>query len=1010
MQFSFCYGILKVQWGGLYMAKEIDLNVAKAFHELDLSQNLEQVCKEVEKVLSQCATEKETRKILERVCATFDDSVNEEEDSQRIEAFLKIKAIIKFLDQLFQNTEKGLSKEAIIDSFTSSFLRELIEQYLLEKEEDNFDITTVGNIHRQIITSYPTLTPKEQQEWLQKITTYHRKEDMEAFALHNWKLILKIANRFHAANLSFDDLVQEGYFGMRKAIEKFDLEKGYQFSTYATWWIKKAIGSVIAQKDRTIAIPIYMARKVRKFQAIRQRLLQETGNNPSLEEIAKKMQISVAQAKELEQIGMGIVSLEVKIGDDTEAELVDFISDDSIHVEDTVLDGMESQQLRRLIDEIITKPREKEILWRRFGLNPQGKRETLTEIGRSMGVTRESIRIQEARALVRLKGNPKFQRAYADVFRDGQFNERTLFSILKRYCDSPDLEPILQKLFKGPVEMDLVKRMIGIDGDPQTVSQIQEVYRDKLSPYEVLHQINAAKVKLLKSADIRSLCKNSDRVKREESEMPPKMVSNKEKASENRTPKTKTYSTQDPYAYLIQKYSREVVETLFANLTEYEARIIHQAIGEDYQNPTWNAAMTKEERDAYFQLVLNEFPNRLLDQDNTKRIFVNPHLPATKKKMVPTSTDLKGNNPPQRNLDGPKMQATTPIKKRQKAVEEEMEQVKKTTKEKIAAEQKTGVRRNDPRQYFIVKGYTEEEYFTATKLLTGRSKETYEMFFREPKLADDKKLTHERQLRFANFYAVMTKDISKVRDLFSKVNELKMNLDTLLQKMNDRSNITVVKVGRSYKDLFDRFAAREERWTRGEVELALFDLTEKQRSQFHEIYDDHGVPIASVNRTNLICYQNVSGTLETRLKNNRRILEALYEVRKSSFAQEDAQRSEKTAKPRVPKTSEKVALLKEAKAEEPVHECSIQKLDFSLRPGLGFELFTTISLQHSNAKVVIPYENLWGLSTEETAKTMILALQEWKEKSQEIIDGQISKLEAEFLGKAKTKRISSKKG
>jgi RNA polymerase primary sigma factor len=276
------------------------------------------------------------------------------------------------------------------------------------RKEREVDLLEISNdsvrMYLSEIGRVPLIDARKEVELARRI----RKGDAAAkqqLAEANLRLVVSIAKKYIGRGLSFLDLIQEGNIGLFRAVEKFDPERGFKFSTYATWWIRQAITRAIADQARTIRIPVHMVETINKLTHTQRRLVQELGREPTVEELAVEMEMDVKKVRHIQKISQDIISLESPVGSEEDSKLGDFIEDEeAINPFEATNRQLRKENVHSML-EFLT-PRERKIIEMRFGLK-DGIGHTLEEVGKEFGVTRERIRQIEAKVLQKMRDHPR---------------------------------------------------------------------------------------------------------------------------------------------------------------------------------------------------------------------------------------------------------------------------------------------------------------------------------------------------------------------------------------------------------------------------------------------------------------------------------------------------------------------------------------------------------------------------------------------------------------------------
>ena len=305
--------------------------------------------------------------------------------------------------------EELVDPNTLVDSFNIDdpvrmYLKEIGKVPLLTADQE-VELATVMSAGReaearvaQAEADGETIPEAEMAELKKQIKAGEKAKQQLAEA--NLRLVVSIAKRYVGRGMLFLDLIQEGNLGLIKAVEKFDYTKGYKFSTYATWWIRQAITRAIADQARTIRIPVHMVETINRMRQATNQLVYQNGHEPTPEELAKAMDMSVERVREIQRMAQEPASLESPVGEEEDSSLGDFVADENAEAPGKAADrAMVAQQINQALKSLT--PREEKVIRLRFGLD-DGRPRTLEEVGRDFGVTRERVRQIEAKAIRKL--------------------------------------------------------------------------------------------------------------------------------------------------------------------------------------------------------------------------------------------------------------------------------------------------------------------------------------------------------------------------------------------------------------------------------------------------------------------------------------------------------------------------------------------------------------------------------------------------------------------------------
>ena len=340
-----------------------------------------------------------TEKIDQLIKKLTDDGVQIVNTKKEKEELLKVPDSLADIEKMEISDFEDSHDEFVENEIDDSEVDKLLQTDLLKMAE-SMDVDEPIKMYLREIGQIPLLSYEEEIDYAQRVLN-GEEEAKQKLIESNLRLVVSIAKKHTNRGLKMLDLIQEGNMGLMKAVEKFEYEKGFKFSTYATWWIRQAITRAIADQGRTIRIPVHMIETINKIKKESRIILQETGKEPTAEELAKKLELPVEKVKSILEMNQDPISLETPVGSEEDSELGDFVEDDKFA---NPYDATTRILLKEQLDEVLKTLNEREemVLRYRYGLD-DGSQKTLEEVGKIFNVTRERIRQIEVKALRKLR-------------------------------------------------------------------------------------------------------------------------------------------------------------------------------------------------------------------------------------------------------------------------------------------------------------------------------------------------------------------------------------------------------------------------------------------------------------------------------------------------------------------------------------------------------------------------------------------------------------------------------
>ena len=499
---------------------------------------------------------------------------------------------------------------------------------------DEFETTNSVNMYLREIGRIPLLSEQQEKELAQKVAQGDSKAK-DLFIESNLRLVVSIAKKYLNRGLSFSDLIQEGNLGLMKAVDKYDVDKGYKFSTYATYWITQTITNAILNKGRNVRIPAHIYAQVNAYKKTVVKLEDKLSRQPTIDEIAKEMRISISEANKLYKLQSDTVSIDTLVGDDRDTELEYFIPVSEKTPEDEVIDNTLSYYIKKLFEDCNLNEMEREILILRYGLDDRQPM-TLEQIGKKYNCSHEWIRQLEKRILQKIRNSEHVKELAVYIQSSGKYLEsgknkkkaptaKVVDNAISHYIN---IEKIFEDCNLNEIETKILILRYGLDDrQPMTLEQIGKKYNFSREWIRQLEKRALQKIKNSEHFDkFDAYIKSSGNSLESRKRMSKTNLKGSKKAKDkknNRMPKLQTI-----YQYF-DNYTREQVDEMLTKLTDEEIELVRLRYGDDLDNPV-STKLTRGQVNKFYRTLISKM-KKLLENPNMK---INPRKSRKKESVV----------------------------------------------------------------------------------------------------------------------------------------------------------------------------------------------------------------------------------------------------------------------------------------------------------------------------------------------------------------------------------------